>query len=107
MLYIDTDSLILQFFMHDLFKELPDVLHMRGLFDFGEIPANNLSHLNFPDDPNKGKVRFFKDETKDHQQNQRICIKVSNDKTKSRGISISSYVPWSTRSGLKLGAAIA
>ena len=63
-LYTDTDSLILQFFTHDLYKKLLDVPQLHGLFDFSEIPANHPSHLGFPDDHNKCKVGFLKDETK-------------------------------------------
>ena len=37
---------------------------MRGLFVFSKIPVNNSSYLGFPDDLNKGKVGFFKDEFK-------------------------------------------
>ena len=43
MLYTDTDSLILQFFTEDLYRELLDVPQLPGLFDFSEIPANHSS----------------------------------------------------------------
>ena len=63
MLYTDTDSLILQFFRHDLYKDLLEVPELRVLFDFSPIPANCPSGLGSPYDPNKGKVGFFKSET--------------------------------------------
>ena len=48
---------------------------MRVLFDFSEIPANHPSHLSFPDDPNKGKVGFFKDETKGNPIIEFVALK--------------------------------
>ena len=76
MLYTDTDSLILQFFTHELYKELLDVFQLRGLFDFSEILANHPSHLGFPNDPNKGKVGFFKDETKGNPIIKFVALKL-------------------------------
>ena len=75
MLFTDTISLILQFFTHDLYKELLDEPQLRSLFDFSEIPANHPSHLGFPDDPNKGKVGFFKDETKGNPIFEFVALK--------------------------------
>ena len=75
MLYTDTDSLILQFFTGDLYRELLDVPQVRRLFDFSEIPANHPSHLSSPDDPNKGQVGFFKDETKGNPIIEFVALK--------------------------------
>ena len=75
MLYTDTDSLILQFFTEDLYRELLDVPQLRGLFDFSEIPANHSSYLGAPDDPNRGKVGFFKDETKGNPIIEFVALK--------------------------------
>ena len=59
MLYTDTDSLILQFVTHDLYKELLDVPQLCGLFDFSEIPANHPSNLGLPDDPKQRQSRLL------------------------------------------------
>ena len=75
MLYTDTDSLIIQFFTHDLYKELLDVPQLLGLFDLSEIFANHPSHHGFPDDPNKSKVGFFKDETKGNPIIEFVALK--------------------------------
>ena len=75
MLYTDTDSLILQFFTGDLYRELLDPPQIRRLFDFSEIPANHPSHLSSPDDPNKGQVGFFKDETKGNPIIEFVALK--------------------------------
>ena len=58
-LYTDTDSLILQFFTHDRYKEQLDVPQLRGLFDFSEIfakktPATPVS----PTTPTKEKSAY-------------------------------------------------
>ena len=63
MLYTNTDSLILQFFIPDLYGELLKVPQFRNLFDFSKIPANYPSHLGFPDDLYNEIVGYFKDET--------------------------------------------
>ena len=75
MLYTDTDSLILQFFTEDLYRELLNVPQLRGIFDFSEIPANHPSHLGAPDDPNRGKVGFFKNETKGNPITEFVAFK--------------------------------
>ena len=75
MLYTDTDSLIMQFFTNDLYKELLDVPQLRRLFDFSEIPANHPSCLGTFGDPNKGKVGFFKDETKGNPITEFVALK--------------------------------
>ena len=75
MLYTDTDSLILQFFTEDLYRELLDLPQLQGLFNFSEIPANHPSYLSCPDDPNHGKVGFFKDETKGNPITEFVALK--------------------------------
>ena len=75
MLYTDTDSLIFQFFTHDLYNELLDVPQLRGLFDFSEIPAKHPSNLGFPDDLNTNNVGFFKDETKGNPIIEFVALK--------------------------------
>ena len=75
MLYTDTDSLIMQFFTNDFYKEILDVPQLRRLFDFSEIPANHPSCLGTPDDTNKGKVGFFKDETKGNPITEFVALK--------------------------------
>ena len=75
MLYTDTDSLILQFITHDLYKELLNVPQLRGLFDFSEILANHSSHLGLPDDHKKGKVGFFEEETKGNPIIEFVALK--------------------------------
>ena len=64
MLYTDTYLLIMQLLTNDLYKEILDVPQLRRMFDFSEIPANHPSCLGTPDDPNRGKVCYFNDETK-------------------------------------------
>ena len=66
MLYTDTDSLFLQIFRHDAYQELLCDPELRNLFDFSGIPANCPSELGCPNDPNKGKVGYFKSETQGH-----------------------------------------
>ena len=75
MLYTDTDSLIMQFFTNDLYREILDVPQMRSLFDFSKIPANHLSFLGTPNDPKRGKVGFFKDETKGNPIIEFVALK--------------------------------
>jgi hypothetical protein len=62
-LYTDTDSLIIQFYVHDLYKELQDPT-IRDIFDFSEVPAGHASGLGCPNDPRKGAVGYLKDECK-------------------------------------------
>ena len=45
MLYTDTDSVFLQFFVEDLAQELNRDQSMRDWFDFSEIPADHVSGL--------------------------------------------------------------
>ena len=64
MLYTDTDSLILQFSVPDLYQELRDTPELRGLFDFSKIPVGHPSGLGNPNDPHADEVGYFKDEMK-------------------------------------------
>ena len=75
LLYTDTDSFILQFFTDDLYKEILEHQNIRNLFDFSEIPANHPSGLSTPNDPNKGIVGFFKDETKANPVIELVALK--------------------------------
>ena len=75
MLYTDTDSLILQFFTEDLYQELLDVPQLLGIFDFNKIPANHPNFLGAPDDPNRGKVGYLKDETKGNPITEFVALK--------------------------------
>ena len=63
MLYTDPDSLIMQFFMNELYNKFLDVHQLRCLFDFDEISATHPSCLKTPYNPNRGKVNYFKEET--------------------------------------------
>ena len=67
MLYTDTDSFFLQFFVEDLSKELNHDANMREWFDFSEISADHVSGLGSPNDPHGGVVGYFKDEMKGEQ----------------------------------------
>ena len=73
--YTDTESLIMQFFTNDLYKNFFDVPQLRGLFDFSEIPANHPCCLGTHDDPNRGKVGFFRDETKGNPITEFVALK--------------------------------
>ena len=64
MLYTDTDSLILQFTVEDLYQDLRDKPHLRGLFDFSKIPVGHPCGLGDPHDPHADEVGYFKDEMK-------------------------------------------
>ena len=64
MLYTDTDSLILQFSVPDLYRELRDTPNLRALFDFSKIPVGHPCGLGDPLDPHADEVGFFKDELK-------------------------------------------
>ena len=48
---------------------------LRSLFDFSEIPANHPSCLGTPDDPNRSKIGFFKDETTGNQITELVALK--------------------------------
>ena len=45
MLYTDTDSFFLHFFVEDLAKEINGRTHLRDVFDFSEISNGHLSKL--------------------------------------------------------------
>ena len=65
MLYTDTDSFFLHFFVEDLAKEINARLHLRDAFDFSEISPGHLSNLGRAGAGlHAGEVGYFKDETK-------------------------------------------
>ena len=65
MLYTDTDSFFLHFFVEDLAKDINSCPHHRGAFDFSEISNGHLSNLGHGNaDLHGGQVGYFKDETK-------------------------------------------
>jgi hypothetical protein len=61
MLYTDTDSFFLQFFVEDLNTALHENPIVRDAFDFGAIPADHPSGLG-GSDPHAGEIGYFKDE---------------------------------------------
>ena len=68
MLYTDTDSFFLQFFVEDLAAELSREPSMRDWFDFWEVPADHVSGLGSAGgDPHAGVIGNFKDESKGDQ----------------------------------------
>ena len=65
MLYTDTDSFFLHFFVEDLAKEINSRPHLRNAFDFSEISNGHLSNLGRGNaNLHAGEVGYFKDETK-------------------------------------------
>ena len=65
MLYTDTDSFFLHFFVEDLAKEINSRPHLRDVFDFFEISNGHLSNLGRGNaNLHAGEVCYFKDETK-------------------------------------------
>ena len=65
MLYTDTDSFFLHFFVEDLAKEINARPHLRDAFDFSEISPGHLSNLGRAGAGlHAGEVGYFKDETK-------------------------------------------
>ena len=65
MLYTDTDSFFLHFFVEDLAKEINSRPQLRGAFDFSEISNGHLFNLGRGHaDLHSGEVGYFKDETK-------------------------------------------
>ena len=76
MLYTDTDSFFLQFFVEDLATELNRDPSMREWFDFGEVPANHVSGLgSAAGDPHAGVIGYFKDESKGDQVYEVIALR--------------------------------
>ena len=64
MLFTDTDSFFLHFFVEDLAKEINARHHLGDAFDFSEISNGHLSNLGRGHaDLHAGEVGFFKDET--------------------------------------------
>ena len=65
MLYTDTDSIFVHFFVYNLKKKINARPHLRDAFDFSEISNGHLSNLGRCNpDLHAGEVGFFKDETK-------------------------------------------
>ena len=65
MLYTDTDSFFLHFFVGDLAIEINSRPHLRNAFDFSEISNRHLFNLRRGHaDLHAGEVCYFKDETK-------------------------------------------
>ena len=65
MLYTDTDSFFLHFFVEDLAKEINARPNLRDAFDFSEISPGHLSNLGRDGAGlHSGDVGYFKDETK-------------------------------------------
>ena len=66
MLYTDTDSFFLHFFLEDLAKEINARPHLREAFDFSEISPGHLFNLGRAGAGlHAGEVGYFKDETKE------------------------------------------
>ena len=65
MLYADTDSFFLQFFVDDLAKEIHAHRDLRDAFDFSEIGQVHLFKLG-GFDAHSGEMGYFKYETKGH-----------------------------------------
>ena len=61
MLYTDTDSFFLQFFVEDIAMAIHENPLVRDAFDFGAIPADHPSGLGGPA-PHAGMIGYFKDE---------------------------------------------
>ena len=65
MLYTDTDSFFLHFFVEDLSKEINSRPQLHNAFDFSEISNRHLSNLGRGNAGlHGGEVGYFKDETK-------------------------------------------
>ena len=75
MLYTDTDSFFLQFFVENVAQELNSDQSMRDWFDFSEIFADHVSGLGAPYDSHGGVVGYFKDEMKGEQVYEVIALK--------------------------------
>ena len=76
MLYTDTDSFFLQFFVDDLAAELNRDPSMRDWFEFGEVPSDHVSGLGSAGgDPHAGVIGYFKDESKGDQVYEVIALR--------------------------------
>ena len=65
MLYTDTDSFFLHFFVEDLAKKIISRPHLRDAFNFSEISNGHRSKLGRGNaNLHAGEVSYFKDETK-------------------------------------------
>ena len=65
MMYTDTDSFFLHFFVEDLAKEIKARSQLFDAFDFSEISSGYLSNLgSVGGNHHAGEVGYFKDETK-------------------------------------------
>ena len=65
MLYTDTDSFFLHFFVEDLAKEINARPYLRNAFDVSKISNGHLSNLGRGNaDLHAGEMGYFKDETK-------------------------------------------
>ena len=65
MLYTDTDSFFLYFFVEGLAKEINLRPHLREVFDFSEISNGHLSNVGRGNaDLHAGDVSYFREETK-------------------------------------------
>ena len=65
MLYTDTDSFFLHFFVEDLAKEINARPHLRDAIDFSEISNGHLSNLGRGNAKlHAGEVGYFKEKTK-------------------------------------------
>ena len=64
MLYTDTDSFLLHFYVDNLAKEINARPKLRDAFDFSEIEHTHFSQLRGPGaDVHGGEVGYFKDES--------------------------------------------
>ena len=64
MLYTDTDSFFLHFFVEDLAKEIKARPQLFDAFDFSEISSGHISNLgSVGGNHHVGEVGYFKDET--------------------------------------------
>ena len=64
MLYTDTDSFFLQFFVEDIGKAIDSNIRLKFSFDFSEVSEHHLSGLHHA--VNAGELGYFKDECKGH-----------------------------------------
>ena len=80
MLYTDTDSFFLHFFVEDLAKKINARPHLRDAFDFSEISNGHLSNLGRGNaDLHGGEVGYFKDETKGNPMGEFVHLRPKMD----------------------------